>query len=185
MTAYEPLPGHIEIREFMETKATPNTSSSSIELPLAPPCSRSSSRNGDDTMTEINAEQTFKISTKSENIPMLGDFHCSKCPKSFHHWTSLHAHELVHSGRTPIRGDRLHKPVILQKKLKTFKNNIHSKYTITPVNTKVRRRLIHTSSARPGRVICDECGKFYGTKAKLRLHQMKRHSRDLHFLLYI
>ena len=48
-----------------------------------------------------------------------------------------------------------------------------------------QRTLVHSSSARPGRVVCEQCGKFYSSKTKLRVHQMKRHSRELQLLLYI
>ena len=47
------------------------------------------------------------------------------------------------------------------------------------------REMVHSSSAKPGQVICLKCGKYYSSKIKLRMHHMKRHSREMRLLIYL
>lgn len=245
MTSYAGFPGHDEIRAFMEAQQTdvslasstespvssPNTSSSSSPpAPPAPPCSLSGS--SENLTPNTDTTMPFKLETPKSSViggGGSGTHQCTMCHKRFHHWASLNAHELVHSGKTTSRCERRRGKVVKSPKtpltpapptspnrvsptlprpmipLDTTQSKLsHSRrlqrhlrrspplfdVTQTPVPTMARRnttarRLIHSSSTRPGVIQCDQCGKLYSSKTKLRVHQMKRHSRELHLLLYI
>ena len=83
MTSYESLPGHSDIQHFMDKR---ERSVSSLEIPNAPPCSVNS--------VEDISVSTFEIQSGE------GEFECRICAKRFHHWTSLHTHELIHTGKS-------------------------------------------------------------------------------------
>ena len=87
MTSYESLPGHSEIQYFMDNR---ETSVSSLDLPLAPPCS---------VNTTNSIDNASALSLETQNLDQ-GQFKCRICTKSFHHWTSLHTHELIHTGKS-------------------------------------------------------------------------------------
>ena len=55
----------------------------------------------------------------------------------------------------------------------------------TPQRAPAQRGMVYSSSVRPGRQQCGKCGKYYSSKTKLRMHQMKKHSRELRLLVYI
>ena len=85
MTSYESLPGHSDIQYFMDKR---ETSISSLEIPNAPPCS-------------INSVEDVSVSTlKTHSDSDEGQFKCRICTKRFHHWTSLHTHELIHTDKS-------------------------------------------------------------------------------------
>ena len=169
---------------------------------------------------------------------------CQICQKSFHHWNSLKAHELVHTGskvnyRQHKQSSRQYTPKasICSPLSPSFSppspNSPNSPPIPPPVclgstprqrwarqqrgsaavgprtspksrrpspkdrgvlrltdrlgetPTRTTRGMVYSSSVRPGRQICQKCGKCYSSKTKLRMHQMKKHSRELRLLVYI
>ena len=173
---------------------------------------------------------------------------CGICQKSFHHWNSLNAHQLIHTG-TKIKvhsTDAIHSPLYTPKA--SLCNRLSPSFSPPSPNsppipppvclgstprqrwarhqsrgggagigmprtspksgprrpspkdrgvlrlsdrlagetpTRTTRGMVYSSSVRPGRQMCQKCGKYYSSKTKLRMHQMKKHSRELRLLVYI
>ncbi|CAG5094947.1 Oidioi.mRNA.OKI2018_I69.XSR.g13957.t1.cds [Oikopleura dioica] len=150
------------------------SSSSCENMPIAPPCSLSASS---ENLT-ANTGTTAPFDTMPLHI-------CEYCGKRFHIAGSLHAHILVHSE---------HRAACRKvQQLEVSRNTNGGGEHDTPCRRSSSshhhhpRQLVHQSSGRPGRLTCPDCGKFYSSKSKLRMHQMKKHSKnmEMHVLIYL